>query len=59
MRTGRVIIPKLRERSARSHQILKSRILVNNNYLLSDLELQIDAFVGYYNQVRYYESIGN
>src|SRR6202789_98852 len=41
------------------HQSLKNRILLNNYYLPGDLEQQINAFVEYYNHVRYHESIDN
>ena len=41
------------------HQTLKSRILLENYYLPGDLEAQINAFVVYYNNQRYHETIGN
>jgi hypothetical protein len=34
-------------------------ISAHNHYLPGDLERQIDAFVEYYNHVRYHESINN
>ena len=43
----------------RWHQTLKNRILLENYYLPSDLEAQIDAFVADYNHCRYHESIDN
>ena len=43
----------------RWHQILKSRILLENYYLPGDLEASIDAFVERYNHHRYHESLGN
>jgi hypothetical protein len=41
----------------RWHQTLKNRILLENYYLPSDLETQIEAFVADYNHRRYHESI--
>ena len=41
------------------HQTLKNRILLENYFLPSDLEAQIEAFVGHYNHQRYHESINN
>jgi hypothetical protein len=38
---------------------LVDRILLDNYYLPGDLERQIDAFVEYYNHVRYHESLNN
>ena len=43
----------------RWHQTLKNRILLENYYLPGDLEAQINAFVAYYNHLRYHESIAN
>ena len=43
----------------RHRQTLKNRILLDNYYLPGDLEQQINAFVEYYNHVRYHESIDN
>ena len=43
----------------RWHQTLKNRILLENYYLPSDLEAQIEAFVADYNHRRYHESIHN
>jgi transposase InsO family protein len=34
-------------------------ILLENYYLPSDLEAQIDKFIGHYNHRRYHESLGN
>jgi len=41
------------------HQTLKNRILLENYFLPSDLEAQVDAFVGHYNHQRYHESLKN
>ncbi len=38
---------------------MKNRILPENYYLPGDLERQIEAFVDYYNNRRYHESLGN
>lgn len=43
----------------RWHQTLKNRILLEDYYLLGDLEAQIEAFVGHYNHQRYHESLHN
>ena len=43
----------------RWHQTLKNRILLENYFLPGDLEAQITAFVDYYNNHRYHESIDN
>jgi transposase InsO family protein len=51
--------PMTQGKIERWHQTLKNRILLENYYLPGDLEAQIDAFVQYYNQRRYHESIGN
>ena len=41
----------------RWHQTLKNRILLENYYLPGDLEAQLAAFVDYYNNHRYHESL--
>jgi len=51
--------PQTQGKIARWHQTLKNRILLENYYLQGDLENQIGTFVGYYNNHRYHESIGN
>ena len=43
----------------RWHQTLKNRILLENYFLPGDLENQIAAFVDYYNNHCYHESIDN
>ena len=51
--------PQTQGKIERWHQTLKNRILLENYYLQGDLENQIGTFVGYYNNHRYHESIGN
>ena len=41
------------------HQTLKNRILLENYYLLGDLDAQIEAFVEHYNHQRSHESLNN
>ena len=38
---------------------MKNRVLLENYYLPGDLEQQIRAFVDYYNNRRYHESLNN
>ena len=40
-------------------QTMKNRVLLENYYLPGDLERQIGAFVAYYNNQRYHESLNN
>jgi putative transposase len=49
--------PMTQSKIERWHQTLKNRILLENYYLPSDLENQIDAFVADYNHRRYHESV--
>jgi len=51
--------PITQGRIERWHQTLKNRILLENYFLPGDLENQIAAFVDYYNNHRYHESIDN
>jgi putative transposase len=51
--------PMTQGKIERWHQTLKNRILLENYYLPSDLEAQIEAFVADYNNLRYHEAIGN
>jgi transposase InsO family protein len=51
--------PQTQGKIERWHQTLKNRILLENYFLPGDLENQIGAFVDYYNNHRYHESIGN
>ena len=41
----------------RWHQTLKNRILLLKYFVISDLEVQIEAFVDRYNHRRYHESL--
>jgi len=43
----------------RWHQTIKNRGLLENYFLPGDLERQIGAFVEYYNNHRYHESLNN
>ena len=38
---------------------MKNRVLLEHYFLSGDLERQIAAFVEYYNNQRYHESLGN
>ena len=38
---------------------MKNRVLLKNYFLPDDLKRQIEAFVDYYNDHRYHESLGN
>jgi len=38
---------------------MKNRVLLEHYFLPGDLERQIEAFVDYYNNQRYHESLGN
>jgi putative transposase len=51
--------PMTQGKIERWHQTLKNRILLENYFLPGDLEAQITAFVDYYNNYRYHESIDN
>jgi transposase InsO family protein len=51
--------PQTQGKNERWHQTMKNRILLENYYLPSDLERQIGAFVEYYNNQRYHESLNN
>ena len=51
--------PQTQGKIERWHQTLKNRILLENYFLPGDLERQIGAFVTYYNNHRYHESLGN
>ena len=51
--------PMTQGKIERWHQTLKNRILLENYFLPGDLEAQLAAFVDYYNNHRYHESIDN
>ena len=51
--------PQTQGKIERWHQTLMNRILLENHFLPSDLEAQIEAFVEQYNYRRYYESLDN
>jgi len=51
--------PQIQDKIERWHQTLKTRILLENNFLPVDLVAQIGAVVGHYNHQRYHESLGN
>jgi putative transposase len=51
--------PQTQGKIERWHQTLKNRILLENYFLPSDLEAQIEAFVEHYNHRRYHESLNN
>ncbi|MDC1381594.1 IS3 family transposase, partial [Octadecabacter sp.] len=51
--------PQTQGKIERWHQTMKNRVLLENYYLPGDLERQIGAFVGYYNNQSYHESLNN
>ncbi len=51
--------PQTQGKIERWHQTMKNRVLLENYFLPGDLERQIEAFVDYYNNQRYHESLGN
>ena len=51
--------PQTQGKIERWHQTMKNRVLLENYYLPEDLERQIGAFVEYYNDLRYHESLNN
>ena len=51
--------PQTQGKIERWHQTLKNRILLENYFLPSDLEKQIETFVEHYNHQRYHESLKN
>jgi transposase InsO family protein len=51
--------PMTQGKIERWHQTLKNRILLENYFLLDDLEAQIESFVAHYNHRRYHESLDN
>ena len=51
--------PQTQGKIERWHQTMKNRVLLENYYLPGDLEMQIWAFVDYYNHQRYHKSLNN
>lgn len=51
--------PQTQGKIERWHQTLKNRILLENYFIPSDLEYQIEAFIYHYNHNRYHESLKN
>lgn len=51
--------PQTQVKIKRWHQTMKNRVLLEHNYLPGDLERQIEAFVDFYNNQRYHESLNN
>ncbi len=51
--------PQTQGKIERWHQTLKNRVLLENYYLPGELERAVEAFVDYYNNRRYHESLGN
>ena len=56
---GAPLHPQTQGKIERWHQTMKNRVLLENYYLPGDLERQIGAFVEYYNNQRYHESLNN
>ena len=56
---GRPFHPMTQGKIERYHRSMKNIILLDNYYLPMELETQIDRWVGYYNNERYHESLGN
>lgn len=56
---GRPYHPQTQGKIERWHRSLKNQILLNNYYFPSELEEQLQRFVGYYNHERYHESLNN
>ena len=51
--------PQTQGKIERWHQTMKNRVLLEHYFLPGDLEAKIEAFVEYYNNHRYHESLGN
>ena len=43
----------------RYHRSMKNILLLDNYYCLDDLKAEVEAFVEYYNYLRYHESLDN
>lgn len=51
--------PQTQGKIERWHQTMKNRVLLENYFLPSQLEVAVGAFVDHYNHSRYHESLGN
>lgn len=51
--------PQTQGKIERWHQTMKNRVLLEHYFLPGDLKAKIEAFVEYYNNHRYHESLGN
>ena len=51
--------PQTQGKIERWHQTLRNRILLENYFLPGDLEAQIKAFVGHFNDRHHHESLSN
>ncbi len=56
---GRLYHPMTQGKIERYHRSMKNRILLENYYLLGQLEERLVEFVDYYNTRRYHESLNN
>ncbi len=56
---GKPYHPQTQGKIERWHRSLKNQILLENYYLLGELEERIRRFVDYYNYERYHESLNN
>ena len=56
---GKPYHPMTQGKIERWHLSLKSRILLENNYLPADFERAVAGFVDHYNHRRYHESLDN
>ena len=56
---GKPYHPMTQGKIERYHRTMKNQILLENYYLPSELEAKLDAFVTYYNERRYHESLNN
>ena len=51
--------PMTQGKIERYHRSMKNEVRLQNYYFPSELELQIEKFVEYYNNKRYHESLNN
>ena len=56
---GRPYLPQAQDKIQRWHRSMKDQTLLNNYYLLSELQEHLCRFVSYYNHERYHESPDN